>query len=489
MFDKQALFLQKKWNEISFLAAFIAFTILSVWAAAISGFYFLAAAPVVALVIYIAIVDFSYLYWLLIASIPFSTEIYLPNGLGTDLPTEPLMVGLMLLFGVFVLRNIRSLSADILRHPLAILLLLHLAWIFITTLTSDLFIVSLKFFLAKLWYISTFFFLTLYILREERDFKRFFWVFFWPFIIVTTIIFTRHAIAGFSFMDIHAIMHPFQRNHVNYAAALSLFFPFILFARQWYEKGSKTKYLLTFSAILVFVAIYFTFTRAAYVALIIAFGVYYIVRWKLMRHALALASIIVIIGVWNLVEDSKYLDFAPNFDRTISHENFDNLIEATYKMEDISTMERIYRWVAAGQMIPKRPLLGWGPGNFVNFYKPYTVTSFQTYVSDNPEKSGPHSYFFMTLVEQGIIGFFIFVLLVFSTFIRGEQLYHRLSNYPFRQQMVMTCLLSIVIISAFLLINDLIETDKIGSFFFINLAVIIQQDLFLFKKHRKEKRI
>ena len=486
MWNKSTLLLQKKMAGAAFLTAFVAVVILCVWAAAISGYYFIAAAPIVALVVYISIVDFSYLYWLLIASIPFSTEIYLPNGLGTDLPTEPLIIGLMLLFGVFVLRNIRHLSADILRHPLTLLLILHLAWIFISTLTSDLFVVSFKFFLAKVWYVSTFFFLTAYLVRDERDFKRFFWVFFWPFITVTMIIFTRHGIAGFSFMDIHAIMHPFQRNHVNYAAALSLFFPFLLFARHWYAKGSKRKWLLTLASIFVFVAIYFTYTRAAYIALIIALGAYYVIRWKLMRHTLVLASIVIIAGVWNLVDNSKYLDFAPNFDRTISHNNFDNLIEATYKMEDISTMERVYRWVAAGQMMPERPLLGWGPGNFVNFYKSFTVTSFQTYVSDNPEKSGPHSYFFMTLVEQGLIGFLIFVVFLFAIFIRGERLYHRLSKHPFRQQVVMTCLLSTVIISAFLLINDLIETDKIGSFFFINLAVIIRQDLFLFRLPRKK---
>ena len=479
MLNKQSLFGQNIPKQVDIVLAFIIVTILSVWVAAISGHYVVAALPIVVLGVYLTIVDFSYLYWLLIATIPLSTEIYLPNGLGTDLPTEPLIVGLMLVFGIFILRNIRSLSFDFLRHPLSLLVLLHLGWIFITTITSDLFVVSFKFFLAKLWYISTFFFLTAYLIRDERDFKRFFWVFFWPFIIVVAIIFTRHAMTGFSFMDIHSVMHPFQRNHVNYAAALSLFFPFILLLRHWYPKGDWHRKVLFAAALLVFIAIYFTFTRAAYVALVIAFGAYYIIQWKLVRYVLALLSIVAVIAIGNVVNDSKYLDFAPNYDRTISHENFDNLIEATYKMEDISTMERVYRWVAAGHMTPERPMLGWGPGNFVNFYKSFTVTSFQTYVSDNPEQSGLHSYFFMTLVEQGLPGLLIFIILIFAMLIRGEQLFHALSSFPGRQRIVMICMLSTIIICAFLLINDLIETDKIGSFFFINLAVLIRQDLFL----------
>ena len=147
-------------------------------------------------------------------------------------------------------------------------------------------------------------------------------------------------------------------------------------------------------------------------------------------------------------------------------------------------MERVYRWVAAGHMTPERPFFGWGPGNFVNFYKPFAVTSFQTYVSDNPEQSGIHSYFFMTLVEQGVPGLLIFLALLVVFFLRGEHLYHALEPYPLRRNIVLTVLLSTTVITAFLLINDLIETDKVGSFFFINLALLINQDLFLLRQHK-----
>jgi hypothetical protein len=38
-------------------------------------------------------------------------------------------------------------------------------------------------------------------------------------------------------------------------------------------------------------------------------------------------------------------------------------------------------------------------------------------------------------------------------------------------------LLSTVVIDAFLIINDLIETDKVGSFFFLAMAILVNQDL------------
>jgi O-antigen ligase len=99
------------------------------------------------------------------------------------------------------------------------------------------------------------------------------------------------------------------------------------------------------------------------------------------------------------------MDFAPNFERTITHTEFDNLIEATYKLEDISSMERVYRWMAGIEMIKDRFWFGFGPGTFYSNYKAYSISRFQTYVSDNPDQSGIHNYFLMTWVEQGFIGF------------------------------------------------------------------------------------
>jgi O-antigen ligase len=223
-------------------------------------------------------------------------------------------------------------------------------------------------------------------------------------------------------------------------------------------------------------AIYFTYTRAAYAAILLAAGAYFVIRWRLLRLVLAGLGVVIFVGFLYLSYDNNYLDFAPEFNRTISHEDFGNLMEATYKMEDISTMERVYRWVAAFQMSFERPWMGFGPGNFVNFYQSYTVNNFETYVSDNPEGSGVHCYYLMTLVEQGYIGVLIFIALSFMVLLQGEKIYHRCAD-PMRRRIIMALTLSTVVMDAFLLINDMVETDKMGSFFFICMAILVNQDL------------
>ena len=149
---------------------------------------------------------------------------------------------------------------------------------------------------------------------------------------------------------------------------------------------------------------------------------------------------------------------------------------ATFEGKDVSFMERIYRWVAASQMVQDRWFLGFGPGNFYNFYQSYTVSSFETYVSDNPEMSGVHNYFLMIMVEQGVIGFCLFFGLCICLFVKGEDIYHKLKDET-DKAFVMAIMLSLMAIVLNILMSDLIEVDKIGSLFFINIAMLVNQDM------------
>ena len=455
---------------------FALITILSLFLGIVTEFYVLAGLPALVLLGYLTVVDFRKIFFLLIATLPLSTEIYLPNGFGTDLPAEPLMVLMMGVFFLYTFKNLNKIDGAFFRHPITILLYLHLGWILVTSITSEDAFVSIKFLLAKLWYVCSFYFLAGLILNTREDFKKLFWCGFIPLLLTTIYVFIRHASYGFAFADINRVMNPFFRNHVNYACILALFFPMIWFVRFWYPKRSFQRYLLIGSAFWMLLAIQLSYTRAAYVGLVIAFGAYFIIRLKLVRVVLVLAVIGLIGVVSYFVQGDRYLDYAPDFKKTVTHYKFDNLLEATAKGEDISTMERVYRWVAGMYMSREEPLVGFGPGNFYNFYRSYTVSSFETYVSDNPEKSGIHSYYLMTLVEQGYPGLIIFFALVFGVLLLGEKVYHETPKGPERQR-AMAAILSLIIIYALLLINDMIETDKVGPFFFLGMAVLVNMDI------------
>ncbi|MEO0340620.1 MAG: hypothetical protein AAF242_15600, partial [Bacteroidota bacterium] len=88
----------KDWSQQHWLVwGFGLLSMLLTWAAIATGFYPLVFLPLALVVIYVGLVNFRSLFYLLIICIPLSTEIVLPNGFGTDLPTEPLMIGLMVI--------------------------------------------------------------------------------------------------------------------------------------------------------------------------------------------------------------------------------------------------------------------------------------------------------------------------------------------------------------------------------------------------------
>jgi O-antigen ligase len=459
----------------SLFIGFASIIVASAWLCAALDSLYPLAIPAFALLVYITIVDFKSIYFLLLACIPISIEFELTDSFATDLPTEPLTVGLMLVLGLYVAKNYKILrGSPILRHPITLLLLAHFAWIFITMLNSESLYFSVKHFLAKGWYIVTFYFLTILMLREKRDYVHFFRCVAIPLSMAVIITILRHASYDFSFEHINRVMSPMFRNHVNYGCAIAVFLPYLIMGRSWQQRGNLWWWILTAIILIFLAAIQLSFTRAAYVAIIGAMGYYFVVKWRLTKVVVGLACVAMIAGMAYLVNGNKYLDFAPKFERAVTHTKFDNLLEATAKGEDISTMERVYRWVAGVRMVSEKPYMGFGGNNFYNFYKSYTVTSFRTYVSENEDHSTVHCYYLLIAIEQGIIGLLLFLLLVFYILIKGEQVYHKVSEDY--KSIAMATLLSFVIILILNLINDLVETDKIGSFFFICMAIIANLD-------------
>jgi len=430
--------------------------------------YYLLILPIILLGAYVTIVHPKMIFLLFFAIAPFSIEIFLPNGLGTDLPTEPIALLLSGISVVLCIYNFDKIELRYLKHPITLLMILQLGWIFFTALFSQIPLISFKYLLAKSWYVIPFFFLPFYFLKNTKHIETVFKVLIASTSVAMIIIMIKHGMMGFTFKAINKAAHPIFRNHVIYAALLVLLVPFIWHFLKFSTRKKSWLALLT----LFIIAIYFTYTRAAIGCVFIAIGAYFIIHYRLAKYATIASLVIGGLAVNSLVQKNKYLDFAPEYKKTVTHLKFDNLIEATYKLEDISTMERVYRWVAGLQMVKDRPLLGFGPGCFYPFYKDYTLASFRTYVSDNPDKSGIHNYYFMSLVEQGVLGLLIVLVLFVFTILYGENLYHRLSN-KLDRSLVMSCILAIIVLAALLLMNDLIETDKLGSFFFLCLSVIV----------------
>ena len=427
--------------------------------------------PVLTPVALWVIADYRNLFYLFFAVVPFSIEYNFTPTLGLDIPSEPIM---MLLFGIGLLLFFSKAfhgNFSNYKHPITAILLLHFTWIFLTTLNSQFPLISAKVTLAKLWYIIPFYFFSLHVLKGNQDIIKMTKYAVYMLALAIIIVLIRHAQKDFAFEEVNFVVSPLFRNHVNYACIVVIFLPYlwamVMWARGW---GNKAVYLAMM--VLYAAGIYFSYTRAAILSMLLAIVIYYIIKKRWMVHALLTAFLALMIGVAYLMYNNNYLRFNPQYERAISHQRFDKLITATYKMEDISTMERLYRWVAGVQMIQDKPLMGFGPGTFYSSYGAYTVSSFQTYVSNNVDNSTVHNYFLLVFIEQGLVGIIIFILMCIIVLVTGERTYQRLQRKEDKVA-VMAALLSFCIILLLNTINDMIETDKVGPFFFLAMAIIV----------------
>lgn len=409
----------------------------------------------------------AYILYLLAALIPWSAEVNVGETLATDVPDEPLMLLASVAAMVLLVKNRNKLHIC---HPLLVIVGLQFIWMLLTVAASSVPLFSVKYSLAKSWYLLSFLVLPV-LLNDFNILKRTAIVLTISTLVVTLVIVIRHAGFQFQFARINDAVSPFFRNHVVYSALLVFVVPLLWMMRHLTSRKNLRK-LITILLCFAGAALFFSYARGAWLALVAGAVAYSLLRKQLLLKTFLYSIVIILIAVFWLQQDDHYLTYAHNYQTTIFHEDFEEHLAATYEGKDVSTAERFYRWIAGMRMVPDHWLTGTGPSTFYSNYKSYTVPLFRTWVSDNSEKSTVHNYFLLTLIEQGLIGFLLLLFLVGISFYYAEKIYH--SN---RDNFIKT---SVAAIAAILVmqcvvnfLSDLVETDKAGSVFYLSLAALI----------------
>ncbi|RZK60788.1 MAG: hypothetical protein EOO59_06660, partial [Hymenobacter sp.] len=145
-----------------------------------------------------------------------------------DAPSEPLLLLLLGCVPVALLLGPggpAQLSRREWQHPLLWLPFLMLAWAAFDTLFSVNTLKSVKYLLAKCWYLVPCLLGTLLLVRRPADFWRVAACYAGAMVVSLAWVLPRHASRGFSFADVGWAVQPFFTNHVIYATALALLLP------------------------------------------------------------------------------------------------------------------------------------------------------------------------------------------------------------------------------------------------------------------------
>ncbi len=411
------------------------------------------------------------LFWWWLWVLPLSTELAITDSLSLDFPGEPL---LMLLTGAILLLLVTrrfSLPLAVYKSSLSVLILLHLFWIGITILFSREPLLSVKYLLAKSWYVLPLVILPAALLQRYRHWQQLALALCIPMLLVVVQSMLRHAAHGFSFEGIKDTLDPFFRNHVNYSGMLVCLLPIGVAIYLLTDDQRKRKTIRLALAIAV-LGLVFAYSRGAWVVAIAGVVVYWLIKRRWIVHALVLSSIVVSLSLTWLLQANRFLQYRPDFTKTIFHTDFTDHMAATLALKDVSNAERFYRWTAGVQMAAEEPITGFGPNSFYLHYKPYAAQLFRTWVSNNPDHSTVHNYYLLLALEQGLPGLCFFLLILFAALYRVQYLFHQLQTQLYRYAAMIAGLM-LSMIALLNTMSDLIETDKIGGLFWLCIGVLI----------------
>jgi putative inorganic carbon (hco3(-)) transporter len=400
------------------------------------------------------------------------------------LPTEALLIAI--LFIVFLKRiNGETLNKKLLSHPVSIAIYLNLAWILVTSFTSTMALVSFKFLLSRLWFVVAFYFLAVEIFRNPKNMSKYIWAYVISLLLVIGYTIYRHVSIGlFNQEAAHYVMNPFYNDHTSYGAILAMLIPFGV-GFIFLPKRSLWYRIFAFLILGILVtAIMLSFSRAAWVSLIIALGVFFIVLFRIRFHILVIAFTVVFVLIFNRFDDITH---AMQKNRQQSSANLSEHVQSISNItNDDSNLERLNRWSCAWRMFLQKPVFGWGPGTYMFQYAPFQIYREKTVISTNmADKGNAHSEYLGPLSESGLFGMFTILAVIIVTMVTGFNAFHKINDVKLRIIML-SAILGLITYYIHGILNNFLDTDKASALFWGFTAIIVAMDIY-YKKEEPEK--
>lgn len=416
----------------------------------------------------------SQLWWLIIGLVPLSvnTELFMKSPLGMYLPTEPLLLGFLILSLLFFIKN--PVDKKFLNHPISWLVMIYYSWMLITVIFSSHPLVSLKSFMVHLWYVIPILYLGSKMLKKKSRRFRFMHWYLAGFSVVLIYTFIQLWSHGFPVKASQWLMQPFVKDHTLLGALLGLVMPY-LFLRSFSRGSMPLQRLLWMGlAALSTAVLIYTHSRAAILSLAAAGLIYLFILLRIRFRYLILAGVVTLgLVIWN---QEMVLDKLSSNQSESSGEIVENIESISNISSDASNLERINRWNSAIEMWKQRPVFGWGPGTYQFEYAPFQNSADLTIISTNIGDVGnAHSEFLGTLAEGGAPSFILFVTLVLVTL---GTAYRRVLQLKGKERLILLgILLGLVAYFTHGVLNNFLNSDKVSVLIWGFIAIIIHYDI------------
>lgn len=446
-------------------------------------FYLLAVLPIAIFVGYLLLYNTKFLLLFIAFATPLSfnfEDLAAFGGIGFYFPTEPLLFALMLLYVVKLLGGHKE-KVEFLKHPMTIAILFNLGWIAITVLTSVDFVVSLKFLISRLWFVLVMYFMINSYFVDREFIRRFYVALIVSTAIVIVYTINIHASHGFSDEAGHWVMWPFFKDHTSYGAIIALFIPLVIFHLRQAKPLTLQQIFWLVIMVIFTLGIYLSYTRAAWVSLVGALGVYFLIKLRI-DYKFVVITILMLLGGFFAFQNEIIHQLEKN--QQDSSDSFAEHIQSiTNISSDASNLERLNRWNSAWYMFLDEPVFGHGPGTYMFEYAKYQKSSDKTIISTNQGDGGnAHSEYLGPLSESGIIGALTILIVFIVSIYTGVKLYYQLDHDPYLKGIVMCIVLGLVTYYLHGILNNFLDTDKASIPIWGSMSVLVAISIY----HRKK---
>jgi O-antigen ligase len=341
--------------------------------------------------------------------------------------------------------------------------------------------VSVKYLLARIWFIVVYYFLAIMVFRRGSHYiGTYIWCFTIPLLAVIAYSVYRHV--GFGLSDkeaAHFVMNPFFRDHTSYGAILAMIFfgaGGLVLNR---EPGFLKRSLLWCIWLLLGMALILSYTRAAWISVLFAGGLLVLIllriRW---RYILLIVLVTAIYFTGHRTEIIQKMERNRQVSSATLSEHVQSISNIT---TDESNLERINRWNAALRMFGERPVFGWGPGTYMFKYAPFQLSAEKTGIStDFGNLGNAHSEYIGPLAESGLLGSLSFMLIAILSLLTGFRVYTRMKDKRMKQ-ILLGLIMGFITYLVHGSLNNFLDTDKASALFWGFTAIFVSTDLYLEK--------
>jgi O-antigen ligase len=445
--------------------------------------YFLLAFPFAILIVYLAVVSLDKLLFLTVFLVPLSVPLEnYAEGLGFNiqLPTE---ICLLLILLVVILKIAKQNPFDrrILYHPVSIAIYINLFWILVTTLTSSMFLVSLKFLISRVWFLVAFYFLASQLFLLRKNIRRYVWIYILSFlaVIITAMVYMTNY-GFYNQQAAHISARPFLPDHTSYGAILAMILPFLIGFGIYPKYKVNTKIAVWFLTIFILFALVLSYTRAAWISVGVAFICFVFIRFRIKFYLILLVSVTLLAVVF---ANRTAIVMSMEQNRQDSSKDLKKHLQSIYNIKsDASNLERINRWKSAFKMFEERPVFGWGPGTYMFQYAPFQMSRDKTIISTNMGDWGnAHSEYIGPLAESGAFGTLSFIIIIIVAFYTALRRYTKITKGFHIKILLISATLGLITYCTHGFLNNFLDTDKASALFWGYIAIIVAIDV----KYRK----